>query len=199
MAIKCSFLRTWAGAVSKPGKTFAAELKKKPTLMQGSIHILLASIVSAVVMGLSGELEAVYGMMALTNPAIGYLFWAVLLLVVILMSVITWLALSGVMYFMSRLLKGRGNFAQQSYLIAIYTAPVTAATSIISLAGQIGGIINTIIGVYSLYLLTVALRTVHKYSTGRAIVTWLIPLLAALVLVAIGFLTLSLLGLPIGA
>jgi hypothetical protein len=56
---------------------------------------------------------------------------------------------------------------------------VTAVLNIIPFLGPLFGFV---IGIYELYLLTLALTVTHQYSTTKAVVTWLIPALVAFVL-----------------
>lgn len=190
-------LDKWVSALTKPGKTFKKEAKKKHTISQGAMHILVAGIVSSILWAF-----ILNSLMGPLLPFSGIAFGVFMLVLGVLGALVNWIIFSGVMYVFAMIFSGKGSFTQQSYLLALYTAPLGIVTAIVGfalLAGVAGAIIffilYVVIVIYSLYLLTLALRTVHRYSTGHAILTWLIP---AIILVAIvGFL--FLLGMGIAA
>jgi len=102
----------------------------------------------------------------------------------IIFALIFFLIGSGMYYIFAKLLKGKGNFTTQTYLVALVSAPCMVIVAAINIIPFMGMILSLFVGIYELYLLTLALREVHQYSTGRAILSWLIP---AIVLVVIAF------------
>jgi hypothetical protein len=97
---------------------------------------------------------------------------------------VSWLFGSGVNYVFARLLGGKGNYTAQSYLIALYSAPFSIITVVIMLIPWVGIWLAVLFSIYGLYLLTLALKETHGYSTGRAVLTWLLPMIIMAVIVA---------------
>ena len=97
-----------------------------------------------------------------------------------IVSIISWLIGSGIYYIFAMILGGRGNYKTQSYLIAIYSAPIAIITSIIGLIPLVG-ILNFLVFLYSLYLLTLALKETHRFTTLKAALTWIIPLVLIII------------------
>jgi len=100
---------------------------------------------------------------------------------------IIFLIFSGINYLFAKLFKGEGNFTTHTYLIALLYAPCMVITSALGIipffiipffGGLMGSLVlGLLVLIYELYLLTLALKEVHQYSTGKAILTWLIPLI----------------------
>jgi hypothetical protein len=163
-------LNLWKNVLMNPKKTFKKE-KKKSNLGLGAYYIVIAGIIGGII------------------SAIVSLNWVSALFFIFfypLLSFVGWLINSGIYYVFARLLGGKGNYTKQSYLIALYVAPLSIITAIILLIPTFGVWLSLLVTVYSLYLLTFALKEAHSYSTGRAVMTWLIPLSILLIIIAIG-------------
>ncbi len=202
-----NILRTWRNAVSAPRKTFGAELKHRHKLAQGAMHIVIAAVISAIIIGLSGQAGQLYGWLAPLSAGTTALFIVGLIVFAAILNTIGWLVWSGILYLIARALGGKGGYTGQSYLIAIYSAPLSILAAVVTAllgawnpataltaAAIIGTLIAAVIALYQLYLLTLALKLNHRYSTGRAVLTWLIPILVVLVIAAlfVGFLVATL-------
>jgi len=178
-----NMLELWAASLASPSKTFGEEAKSRHTLARAALHVLVSSIIVVVILALSGSMAARYQMFIDAMPGISSAFWAVLLAAVIVANLLAWLVMSGILHIFAKAFGGRGGYTQQSYLIAIYSAPIAIISAAIGLIPAAGGIINFAISIYSLYLLTIALKITHKYTTGKAVLTWLVPALIILVLI----------------
>jgi hypothetical protein len=103
-------------------------------------------------------------------------------------NVVSWLIMSGIIYVVAKLLLGKGNYETQSYLYAIYNAPLSIVVAVVSMIPVFGPFFAIVPAIYGLYLLTMSLKETHSYTVGRAILTWLIPVVAiALVVTIVGF------------
>jgi hypothetical protein len=92
------------------------------------------------------------------------------------------------MYVFAMLMGGKGNYKTQAYLYAMYNAPLSIVVVIVSLIPLIGPFLSIIPAIYGLYLLTMSLKEAHGYTIGKAILTWLIPVVAiAFIASLIGF------------
>lgn len=159
----------WIGAFTKPKETFAAE-KSNADFGQGAIHILIAGVVVGLI---SGIYTAVVTGFAVT--------FVIDLIAVIISQFLSWIVLGGIYFLFAKLFGGKGSFTAQLYLMALYIAPLAILSSIVALIPFAGGFIVLILAVYGLYLLTMALKEAHSYSTAKAFLSWFIPLLIIIV------------------
>ena len=204
-----NMIRTWANAVTRPTRAFAEEARKKHTLGQGAAHIIISSAVTGILLGATGQLgqfSVLLGTAA--GAAAGTAAVVFVVIASIALGLISWVVWSAILYAFARWLRGKGGYAQQSYLIAIYSAPMGIITSAVAVASGaasgappvaapaiIGTLILLVLALYQLFLLTTALRSAHRYSAARAILTWLIPviIIVAIAVLVAGFLVASLL------
>lgn len=193
----------WINALTKPVDTFAKE-KGKADWTEAVKHLAVAGVISGIIAGLAAwaGLTAV-GLLGgkLFGAAAGATIGAMAFVAAIIMTPITmiigWIISSGILYIFALLFGAKGNFKTQSYLIALYLAPVMLITTVIGLVPIIGGIVNLLIALWSLYLLTMALKTAHGYSAGRAVATWLLPVIVVVIIFAL--LAATLLGALLGS
>ena len=176
----------WKKVITQPARTFKQQ-RKKANLSEGAKHIVVAGVISGVIatlLGLAG-LSAM-GMENLFGLAVwGTAGLLALVIILPIMGIIGWLINSGIFYVISLLLGGKGNYTLQSYLIALYSAPIMVITYLFIAIPILGWVILFLISIYSLYLLTLALKETHKFSTGRAVLVWLLPIIIVVVLILI--------------
>ncbi len=166
----------WKRVLTKPEQTFKAEIKKsspegftKNLAVAGLITGFIVGIVTA--LGFSGTL---FG-------ALGSITAFVLVLVAMpLLFIFGALINSAVVYVFSWLLGGKGNFTNQSYLISLYAAPINIIVYVLMFIPLVNILAIIVLGIYSLYLLTLALKQVHSFNTGKAILVWLLPIVISL-------------------
>lgn len=113
---------------------------------------------------------------------------------------------NGLIYLGARVLGGTGSFGPQTYLQSLFSVPLGAAMSVVSLvyaipvAGPcIGGIALLALGIYSLVLNVRAVKVVHNLTGGRAFVAIILwPIVLFLVIACLAVVVLVLLGPTIG-
>lgn len=166
----------WMDTLTKPTDTFRKEVRNA-NLMEGAKQLIIAGLIGGFIAGIISLAKTVSVMR----------FFSLLIGLPIVM-LIGWIIGSAILYVVAKILAGKGNFAQQSYLIALYTAPLGLIFGIISEIPIVWIIVSFIIGLVSLVYLTIALREAHKITTLRAILIWFIPgivvAIIALILVA---------------
>lgn len=173
--------RKWSDALIKPKDTFRAE-KKNASLSDAVKNMGVAGIIAAAInvsilvpFVLSGSEITKLFMLEFITSILAPIFALILLF-----------ASSAGYYIFAKILDGKGNYKTQTYLLSVYQSPILVITTLIDLIPVAGAIINRlIIGIYSLYLVTIALRETHDYSTGRAIASWLLPSLILLIIVVV--------------
>jgi hypothetical protein len=173
----------WMEALKNPIQTFKKE-KKNADLTEGAKNIALAGLITGLISGL--VFLVVGSIYSMANPyamgLIGIPAFVAILIVSPIVSVIGWLISSGIYYLIARLLGGRGDYKTQSYLIALYSAPMGIVITVLNLVPILGSILSLLGAIYSLYLLTLSLKETHGFSTGKAVLTWLIPFLVIAVI-----------------
>jgi hypothetical protein len=161
-----------------PKAVFERE-KNKTNLMEDIKLIGIAGIISGILVAIS-----VY---TINSPAPGMsdVIGIGSIVIVPIRAILGLLILSGITYIFARLFGGKGGYNSQTHLMALYTAPIIVLTTILSLIPTVGPFISVLIALYSIYLLILVLKTVHKFSTLKAIGTWLAPMIFITILFVI--------------
>ena len=181
----------WKEVLTNPIETFKRE-EEKADLRQGMIHLAIAGVIA----GFIRELATFAGLVSIggiSGSGVGTFDFLRVLIGTPISVVIGWLIFSGIIYIIAMIFGAKGDFTKQSYLIALYGAPLMIITSILNIIPFAGPILSFLAGLYGLYLLTMALKQVHKISTGKAVVIWLSPLIViiiiAIILLVVAFVT----------
>jgi hypothetical protein len=88
-----------------------------------------------------------------------------------------------VLFIAARLLGGRGAFGTQAYVQSLFYAPLSVVQQVLVVIPIVGRLLFALVAVYSLLLTTTSLKAAHGYSTLRAILTWVIPIVLNIVVV----------------
>lgn len=196
------YFQIWRNALTKPRETFARESKKggiREALMHAGLAGLIQGIITAATMML---LPAFSSLGAVAGGTFVALMAVMMIILMPIGAMISILIVSGVYYLFAKLLGGNGTYDKQTYLYAIFYAPLAVILAVLALiptvimflpgmtmvSSLIGMTLRLLVCIYMVYLLTLALKEVHKYSTGKAILTWLIPalILGVIILVFVG-------------
>ncbi len=190
------YFEIWKAALLKPANTFKTQ-SRKANLKEGAMHVGLAGLIVGVIVGLAMLLLGTTIETAGFGAALGITGFIASVILTPIISIIGWLIGSGIYYIVAMILGGKGSYSTQSYLIAIYSAPISIITSIVGLIPIIG-LLNFVIFLYSLYLLTLALKETHRFTTIKAALVWIIPIvLIALAAIFLG--TAFIAGLGLGS
>jgi hypothetical protein len=178
--------------------TFKKEAKNA-NLAEGALHMAVAGVVTGFITGLY---YMIFGstitsqIFPLASGFTGATFFIISLIATPIYTVIAWLIGSGILYIFALLFGGKGDYKTQSYLYAIYSAPLGIITTVLLLIPFLGIFLALLVAIYGLYLLTMVLKEAHKYTTGRAVLTWLVPIgiIVLIVIVLAGLAFMFLLG-----
>lgn len=170
------FFDVWKDAFLSPVPTFR-KMKKKADLVEGFKHVLVAGIIAGI---LGAIVAAVAGAAVAEMGPLGGLFAGAAIAGVLIgtpiLAVLGWLIGSLVWFVFARLLGGKGSYTAQTYLIALYTAPLIVITAVLNIIPLVGAILGMLVSLYGLYLLTMAIREAHGFDTVKAALSWIIPL-----------------------
>ncbi|MCX6816132.1 MAG: Yip1 family protein [Candidatus Aenigmarchaeota archaeon] len=100
-------------------------------------------------------------------------------------SILGLIIASFIFYIFARALGGKATYTSQTHTLMFPMAAVGIVSTIVALIPIIGWVLAALMAIYNLYLLTAALKNTHKYTIGKAILTWLIPVLIITVLILI--------------
>lgn len=113
-------------------------------------------------------------------------------------SIVGLVIIAGVSQLVARMLGGTGTFTQLAYAFSAYVAPMSIVTSLLGLIPFVS-CLNALLGLYGLFLNVVAVKAVHRFDWGRAVISSL-AFVAVIVLLAacVAVVFLALLGPVIG-
>lgn len=149
------------------------------SVMAGVINAILAAIGAALglnqpdLSGLDPELAG-----AAAQPNIGAsIFGAIFFTIIVLL--ISW----GITYLLGRAFGGTGQFGELAYGLALFSAPLTVAGSILGLIPFVGGIAVFALSVYNLYLTYLAIQSGMNLPSNKALYVIIIEIVIAVAIV----------------
>ncbi len=89
-----------------------------------------------------------------------------------------------VLFIFARLLGGRGTFGAQCYAQSLFYAPLALLQQLVVVVPVIGRVLFALVAVSSLVPTTTSLKAAHGYSTARAVLTWALPIVLNVLVVA---------------
>lgn len=191
------FLYLWKDALIHPKETFQKE-KGNASLRKAIMNVLIAGIIPGIFIlvfqaFILSEITKVVAPI-FNIPPFGFFELFLFLFVFFLIAYIFHLLIiSFILFISAKILQGNGSFTTQTYLISIFFAPLILI-SIFNLIPVLNFFTSIVIGIYSLYLLTLSLQETHEFSTLKAVLTWLIPgiLFVILIVLFVGILMIPL-------
>ena len=103
---------------------------------------------------------------------------------VVLVSAMGMLIYSGVVQFTAGAFGGEGTFAEMTYALAAFTAPLTVLSGVIGLIPLVNCLAIPL-GIYSLLLTLLAVKSVNRISWGKTMAIFAILLLVTVLLTAV--------------
>jgi len=82
-----------------------------------------------------------------------------------------------VLFLFAKLLRGKGTFRDQSYTQSLFYAPLAIAQQALAVTPVVGHAGFAALALASLVPTTTSLKAAHQYSTGRAVLTWVLPII----------------------
>jgi len=172
MKIKNIF-KMWLKVLIKPNEIFREE-KEKSTLELGMTNMILSFIIIYFIKSIFLLKDlSIYSILFSYSPLftdfISYVF--------------IWFSFSIIIFLFSKLLKGKGNFEQQSYLISIFMAPLSILYSILSeiigfmsfseiisvtYYGLFGNVLTPLFLVITAFFAFLSTKKVHEFSYLKA-------------------------------
>jgi hypothetical protein len=113
-----------------------------------------------------------------TQPPFGS--WTVIALAGVILGFIDF---EIVLFIFARLLGGKGSFGAQAYAQSLFYAPLAVVQQVFAVMPLVGRPLFILLAVYSLVPTTTSLKAAHGYSTLRAVLTWVLPILLNVIVV----------------
>jgi hypothetical protein len=88
-----------------------------------------------------------------------------------------------VLFIFARLLGGKGSFGAQAYAQSLFYAPLAIVQQLFAVLPGVGRPLFILLAIYSLVPTTASLMAAHGYSTWRAVLTWILPILLNILVV----------------
>jgi hypothetical protein len=88
-----------------------------------------------------------------------------------------------VLFLFARLLGGRGSFGTQSYVQSLFYGPLALVQQVAAAIPDVGRFLFALLAAGSLIPTTTSLKAAHGYSSTRAVLTWVLPIILNVVVV----------------
>jgi len=183
------------GTLFSPASTFRRMLEERTSVTIATIIVLIACICSgvgsiltqSVVMSMFAEFPSF-------EPALDFeetmLSPAASMTLSVVVGFIGWVVTAGILHLVAKILGGKGVFTEMLVLMGfallpnIFQAPIGL---VVILSGGLTGaflsmVLGGILAIWILILDIIAIREAHKFSTGRAIATLILPFAILIVL-----------------
>ena len=173
-------LSLWINAILKAKETYAAE-KTNANWRDALINLSVIPIIAGLLLGIAVAflgtfLSMIPGLEALKT--LGVLAIIVLPIVFVIAAWIGSIIGAAILNFIAKLLGGQGNFLQLFYIISLCTPLLSVITLVLNVIPVVGGLIGLIL---DLYFMTLAIKEVHQLTTGKAVLTWLVLVIIAII------------------
>lgn len=179
-----NFFNLWKEALIHPKETFKKE-KANASLLKAIRNVGIAGLISGLFLGLFYSIILLLGGTSIFFPNIrdvNFLtLYSVTILILLPIFCIILILFESLVYFIfAKILGGKGKYTQQIYLMSLYWAPILIISTIVLILEflhiAIYAITALVLLLYNLYLVTMALKETHEFSTIRAVLSWVIPL-----------------------
>ncbi len=130
-------------------------------------------------LGRMGILSWIGGSLGITSAIVA---WIITIIITPIEAVIAWLVGSLLFWITAKILGGKADYSQQTTNLSFVQAPAMLASAVVAWIPVVGPILAELVWLYTLYPLTVNLRETHKFSTEKAMLTWLIWVVIGIIL-----------------
>lgn len=195
-APQVSILQIWLLALVRPSEEAYESIYSDPSasVAKGLLWVAAGSLIAGTLSFLARSgtwaraLSQLSDQSQLGDLALGSAV-ALLCLVpaVVVLAVVGMVIYAGILQFIAGALGGTGRYQDLLYMLSTITAPISVINGVLGVIPFIGGCLALPLAAYNFYLTGLAIKAVHRFSWGKAIVTMLIPGLFILLLLIILF------------
>ncbi len=192
------------GTLFSPASTFRRMLEERTSVTIAAIVVLIACICSG-----AGSIltQSVFMSMFAEFPGFEEMMFSpsASMTISVVFGFILWVVIAGILHVVAKILGGKGAFTEMLVLLGFATLPNIFQAPIGLIAILSGGLtgafiaigLGGILAIWVLILDVLAIREAHKFSTGRAIATLVLPfvvlIVLAFILIIVGIFLISML------
>jgi hypothetical protein len=146
------------------------EAHEKNDLQAATIYVALGGLVS----GVFGAIGAAVRHTSVGGGLIGGILGAIIGFYIYL----------GIVYLLGKAFGGTGNFGELGYDLSLFTAPLTAVSSLLALIPVVGGIVALVLAIYNIYLTYLGIQSGMNLPKDKAIIVMVIIFVIGAAIVA---------------
>jgi len=177
------------GTLFSPASTFRRMLEERTSVTIAAIVVLIACICSG-----AGSIltQSVFMSMFAEFPGFEEMMFSpsASMTISVVFGFILWVVIAGILHVVAKILGGKGAFTEMLVLLGFAMLPNIFQAPIGLIAFLSGGLtgafiaigLGGILAIWVLILDVLAIREAHKFSTGRAIATLVLPFVVLIVL-----------------
>ena len=161
-------------SLTNPTKTANALVKKKLTIGDGALAVVLGSLVPAVIgalaalialtwVGMMGSWMPMMGGLGVLGAGLGAVAAIAILIAVPIAVLVAWLVISLILWIVASVMGGKGDFSR---FAAVWAFPMAAVVALSWIP-----VINFLASLYAIYLLYVFLQPTMKMDSNKAAMT----------------------------
>jgi hypothetical protein len=183
---------TWILAVTQPSVASFEKIIRDPkaSITRAFLWVFITSLIGyAFIMAgqmiFGGRADAsMFGGQSNLEPVQMLLIFACQTPIMAVLSIVGLVICAGITTLIARALGGTGPFSQLVYAFAAYEAPLALVSGVLG-AIPLVIFLSFFLGVYGIVLNVIAVKAVHQFGWGKAIVSSVVILFGILVLIAI--------------
>jgi len=171
-------VQKWINAIIHPIETFKKE-KSKADYKQAFINYALAGLIAGIMLCISGVQITSSGTWFGNKPVFSLETILVTLIEIIIFALIA----QAILFALSKLIKGKGNYKTQFYLTSLFAVGIAGLNLALNFIG-----LGIFAGIYGLILTFFAIKETHDFPLWKAFVVAIIIPITVIILIMLTFL-----------
>jgi hypothetical protein len=165
-------LNEWKESFISPQNSLP-KIAEKANLKDGLQHLFAAHIVTSIIYFFAILFNTLMIIFFHISPET-IMVLPIFILMIILIQIMLILISNGIIWLVAKLLGGKGGYGAQLHMTSAPLALTLIISGILTIIPFIGPIMGIVVILYYLYPMTLAIRETHKFSTLKAVLSWLI-------------------------
>ena len=167
-----TMLNEWKESFISPQNSLP-KIAEKANLKDGLQHLFAAHIVTSIIYFFAILFNTLMIIFFHISPET-IMVLPIFILMIILIQIMLILISNGIIWLVAKLLGGKGGYGAQLHMTSAPLALTLIISGILTIIPFIGPIMGIVVILYYLYPMTLAIRETHKFSTLKAVLSWLI-------------------------
>ncbi len=190
-----NMFKKWFNGLFMPQRTFK-DVKNEANIKDAVLYVVISSLISGIVIGLLVAFVPFIAMWSglgfylqlFAGLGISQTMFGLMLPLISLVGGVVGLFVNVAIFHLFAYLfggKAKGGFTRQLYFRAVFSSALSII-GILIIVPIAGLVLVSLISIYSLYPLIVAIREAYDFTWGRAILTFIVPVIIFMVIYMIG-------------